>query len=249
VAIAFSAIVVLTVAFLFLGATEKAYSCSSLLTPAPAASVVPGESPQLGQAQPDMGRTHIAVGTAQRYISCPPASGNHYNAANVGPIPARFYAPEDGTIPEGWIHNLEHGALVVLYSCANGCPDAATMQKLKDFAGPTFPNSPVCNEPVGFIGPVVARFDDMSTKFAGLVWDRVLLQDSLNTDQLLAFFKAEGERFNPEAQCTPASPSPSAPPVVPSGSPATAPPASASPASASPAPSASTSPAPSASPS
>jgi Protein of unknown function (DUF3105) len=228
----FSALVVLAVAFLFIGSTEKVYSCASLMTPGPAASVAPGGSPQLGQAQPDMGRTHMAVGSTQRYVSCPPASGNHYiatsGAPNAGPIPARFYGPEDPTIPEGWIHNLEHGALVVLYSCANGCPDAATLQKLKDFAGPTFPNSPVCNLPAGDLSPVVTRFDDMSTKFAGLVWDRVLLQDSLDTNQLLAFFKAEAERFNPEAQCAAPSASPSAAPASPSAAPASA---SASPAS------------------
>ena len=206
-------VVVAAVAFLFLGATEKAYSCSSLMTPAPAASVGPNGSPQLGQAQPDMGRTHLNVGTTQAYVSCPPASGNHYNATNQGPIPPKYYGPDDATtLPQGWIHNLEHGALVVLYSCKDGCPDASTLQRLKDFATVGFPDSPVCKIPAGEIGPVVARFDDMSTKYAALVWDRVLLQDTLDTSKILAFFAAEGEQLNPEVppQCVKPSASPGA---------------------------------------
>ena len=199
--------VVAAIAFLFLGATEKVYSCSSFMTPAPVASVAPGASAALGEAQPDMGRTHIAVGAGQTYISCPPASGNHINVANLGPIPAKYYGPDDTTIPQGWLHNLEHGGLVVLYSCKNGCPDDATLTKLKNFSTTGFPNSPVCNLPAGLISPVVTRFDDMTTKFAALVWDRVLLQDTLDTDQMLKFYATEGEQFNPELLC--ASPSPS----------------------------------------
>ncbi|HTC85755.1 MAG TPA: DUF3105 domain-containing protein, partial [Candidatus Acidoferrum sp.] len=124
-------VVVAAIAFLFLGATAKVYSCTSFMTPAPAASALPGASPELGQAQPDMGRTHIAPGSAQTYLSCPPASGNHYFATGIGPIAARYYGPDEATIPQGWVHNLEHGALVVLYSCKGGCPDDATLAKLK----------------------------------------------------------------------------------------------------------------------
>ncbi len=58
----------------------------------------------------------------QHYAYCPPASGPHYNNPGIdGPIPAKFYGPDDGTRPEGWIHNLEHGAVVILYNCKHGC--------------------------------------------------------------------------------------------------------------------------------
>ena len=201
-------VVAAAVVFLFLGATAKAYSCSTIMTPAPAASAVPGASPLLGQTQPDMGRTHIALGATQTYLSCPPASGDHVNQPPSGPIPARYYGPDESTIPQGWLHNLEHGGLVVLYSCKDGCPDDATLAKLKAFVTTGFPDSPVCHLPAGNVAPVVTRFDDMSTKFAGLVWDRVLLQDTLDTAQLLKFYATEGEQFNPELLCG-ASPSPS----------------------------------------
>jgi len=182
-----------------------------------------------------MGNSHIPPGTVQRYTYCPPASGNHYGTPPRGPIAARYYPPDEGTVPQGWIHNMEHGALVVLYNCSGGCPDDATLQKLKTFAT-SFPASPICKLPAGRIGPVITRFDDMKSKYAALVWDRLLMLDSAETDNILAFFMAEGERTNPEKQC--AAPSPSAEPSSqPSAVPSavqSAPPASASPASAAP---------------
>jgi hypothetical protein len=204
-------LIIAAVAFLFISPAAGAYSCSTLMTPAPTVSAAPGASTAIGQPQPDMGRLHVPVGTAVRYTYCPPASGNHYNQPPLGPIPPKYYGPDETTVPQGWVHNLEHGALVVLYSCKNGCPDDATLARLKAFADPSaFPSSPVCGFPAGTnVSPVVTRFDDMATPFAGLVWNRVLFQDTLDTGQLLAFYNQYGERANPELQCTPPSASPS----------------------------------------
>ena len=67
--------------------------------------------------QPDQGRTHIAVGQFVTYTYCAPASGSHVNKpGSAGPIPPRVYGPNDSVIPQGWIHNLEHGGLIVLYT-------------------------------------------------------------------------------------------------------------------------------------
>ena len=238
-------VIVGAVAFIFVGPASGGYSCSNIMTPAPVASAAAGASQAIGQPQPDMGRTHVPVGTNVRYTYCPPASGNHYNQPPLGPIPPNFYGPDQATVPQGWIHNLEHGALVVVYSCKNGCPDDATLARLKAFADPsTFPSSPVCNFPAGTnVAPVVTRFDDMATKFAGLVWGRVLFQDTLDTNQLLAFYEQYGERTNPELQCTPPSPSPSGSVASPGASPAASP--SAAPASSEPSPATSPAPSPS----
>ena len=209
----------LVIGFLYVGATQKAYACSTLVDPA-GPTAAPSGSPRLGQQERDMGNSHIPVGTVQRYTYCPPASGNHYSATGRGPVTARYYAPDEGTEPQGWLHNLEHGALVVLYNCSGGCPDDATLQKFKTFVS-SFPASPICKLPAGRVGPVVARFDDMKTKYAALVWDRLLMLDTLDTDQILTFFMGEGERSNPEKQCAAPSPSaePSSPPSAgPSGS-------------------------------
>jgi hypothetical protein len=239
VALVAGAVLVSAAAFVVIGATSKVYGCTTLVTPAAPASAAPSATPLLGQPEPDMGRNHLNPGQFQTYTYCPPASGFHINATGLGPIPPRYYGPDDATEPQGWIHNMEHGGLVVLYSCAGGCPDEATLQKLAAFADPTtFPASPVCKMPAGIVGPVVARFDDMKTRFAALVWDRVLLVDTFDAQQVLAFFQQFGDKTQPEpqVQCQ-ASPSPSA---GPSGSPSAAPSGSGSPA-----PSGSGSPAPS----
>ncbi len=215
VAVLAGAILLSAGAFIVAGATAKVYGCTTLSTPAPSESVGPGETPLLGQAQPDMGRNHINPGTVQTYTYCPPASGFHVNAAALGPIQPRFYGPDDATEPEGWIHNMEHAGLVVLYNCSGGCPDDATLQKLQDFANPaTFPASPICKIPAGVVGPVVARFDDMKTRFAAMVWDRIYLTDTFDPAQVLTFYEQFGDTTEPEPQpqCSAVSPSPSAEP-------------------------------------
>ena len=168
---------------------------------APAASPSAG-SPVNGQPQANMGNGHVQVGTPVRYESCPPASGQHYSSTGLGPIAPRFYGPGDRVLPQGWVHNLEHGGLVILYNCALGGCDPVSMEKLRTLAS-TFPASPRCGIPGGFLSPVIARFDQMQGGFAALVWDRVLLQAALDTDQLLAFFRTVGETTNPEQYCAP----------------------------------------------
>ena len=148
---------------------------------------------------------------------CPPASGKHINNPPYGPIPPKVYAPDSGVVPNGWVHNLEHGGLVLLYSCDKGACDDASLQQLQAFYD-GFPTSPVCGLAPGTIGPVVAPFEQMPTKYAALVWDRVLYLDELDVDQIYEFFTRYAERVDsegnwlapPEPQCNPPSPSPSA---------------------------------------
>ena len=96
-------------------ATQPVYACSTLWEPNPTQSPAVGASPQPGYAQQDTGNEHLGNGTQVTYTYCPPASGKHFNGTATGPISARVYSPTDAVNPQGWIHNLEHGALVVLY--------------------------------------------------------------------------------------------------------------------------------------
>lgn len=228
--------VVLVAAFVLVSSSQPAYACSIQLDPAPSAS--PGAS-IVGQPEDDMARGHVAVGTSVTYTYCPPASGKHYNAPGQGPLPPRFYGPDTTIVPQGWIHNLEHGGLVILYNCAKGC-DNASLDQLRQLAS-TFPASPRCKIAGGLISPVIARFDQMKASFAAIVWDRVLFQDTLNTSQILEFFKNVGETTNPEQQCNPnasGSPTVSSNPASPEATnPAVNPAGSESPAASAPAPS------------
>jgi hypothetical protein len=205
------------------GAVAPAYACTSIDTVQPAAS---GE---LGQVQPDQGNQHIGTGDKPTYQVCPPASGRHINRVGFGPIEPQVYGPDDRSVPMGWIHNLEHGALVVLYSCDKGACDDATLASLQSLDD-GLPNSAICNIPPGVLSPVIARFEEMPTKFAALVWDRVLYLDTLDTQQMYDFYLKYAERVQdgrfvapPEAQCAVPSASPSAAPsesTAPSDSPA-----------------------------
>jgi hypothetical protein len=198
--------------YVFQGAVAPAYACTTVDTVKSAAS---GE---LGQVQPDQGNAHIQVGDKVTYPVCPPASGRHINKVGFGPLKPQVYGPEDNSVPNGWVHNLEHGGLVLLYSCDKGACDDASIAALKTF-DQGFPNSAVCNLAPGTVGPVVARFEQMPTRFAALVWDRVLYLDTLDTATIYDFFLRYAERVAdgrliapPEPQCAAPSPSASAVP-------------------------------------
>ncbi|HYN70388.1 MAG TPA: hypothetical protein VEX41_09280 [Candidatus Eisenbacteria bacterium] len=206
--------------FAFQGLTSPAYACSTIWTPAPTAEPAPGATARLGYVQDDMGREHVTPGTVVRYTFCPPASSKHYNASGLGPIKPALYGPDDRQAPGGWIHNMEHGGLVLLYRCGEpaagapsgalpageGCTDAGqrALKQLYD----DWPASPVCGVPPHLIGPVIARFDDMAWPYAAILWDLVLPLDHFDRDAILAFYAQQGERTNPEAQC--AAPTPGA---------------------------------------
>jgi Protein of unknown function (DUF3105) len=231
VVIAALAGIVLISAFVFASAASPAYACTQVWTPTPTASPAAGASPNPGYVQPDMGRTHVPTGQKVTYTYCPPASGFHYNASGVGPITPRLYGPSDRALPDSWIHNLEHGAMVILYRGRDGDPGIteagqAELRALFD----DFPASPICNiEPGTTTGPVMARFDEMETPYAALLWGLVLPLETLDTAQILEFWQIKGERTNPEQQCQPvASPAPSAessaaPSVEPSAAPSVEP--------------------------
>jgi len=225
--------VALLSAFVFISAAQPAYACSTVWTPDPTAPPTAGATPALGYVQPDMGRQHVGIGDKVTYTYCAPASGSHYNKpGTAGPIPARVYGPSDNVLPQGWLHNLEHGGIAILYRGDSTGATADGQAKLKALYD-AFPNSPVCNIPKGEVAPVIARFDQMSTPFQAIVWGRVLQLQTQDDAEILAFYEQWGERTNPEKQC-----------AVPSASPSAAP---SSGASASPAPSATPLPSPSAS--
>lgn len=168
---------VLVVAFVLYGAaTQRAYACDSRLA-------VGAAGPD-GEVTRDLGNRHVGVGAALEYAYCPPASGNHFAQQGLGPIPARFYAPGSEVSPAGWIHNLEHGYVVVLYSCGDdgsACPNEAELEALRRFQanGPPTAGAQACGIPTKLLK---ARFDSMDARFALLAWNRVALSDTFDPD-------------------------------------------------------------------
>ena len=210
-----------TALFVFQSASAASYSCSTVFEPTAAAE----QEGRLGAVEPDMGQAHVPFGEQVRYTYCPPASGNHVNRSGFGPIEPEAYGPNDRSQPQGWIHNLEHGALVVLYSCADrfgGCPSQDGLRALEAFVRDFNEPSPVCSFPPRTVGPVVARFDEMAQPYAALTWGRVLYMEAFDPELATQMFLTEAERLGPdgtlimppEKVCTPqasASPPASAP--------------------------------------
>jgi hypothetical protein len=174
---------VLILAFVFLQSTTgKTYECDSQLEPSAAQTADPNA---LGFVTDDLGQGHVQGG-AIRYAYCPPASGSHYSGTR-GPIRSAVYPASSEQAPGGWVHNLEHGAVVVLYRCPSGeldgedCATSGEMTEMRAWfeAAPVVNNCPK--------QAIVARFDDMATRFAVLSWNRALLVDTFDLAQASAF--------------------------------------------------------------
>lgn len=83
--------------------------------PSYAASALTGPCAAVVQQHAIEGRTHVPVCSGVEYGTKPPSSGNHY------PIWAA-YQNYTTAVPEGfWVHNLEHGTIVLSYNCPDGC--------------------------------------------------------------------------------------------------------------------------------
>jgi hypothetical protein len=136
-------------------------------------------SQQVGIAVPDEGRTHVPDGTPINYKSYPPASGTHYPE----PTKAGFYPTP---LPEGtFVHNLEHGYIVVLYKPSL---DAASQQQLRQIVQ-DFPKSKF-----GTVKLVVAPYDKMDAPITALAWDWKQPLDIFDRDQLVQFYRAHVDR-------------------------------------------------------
>ena len=138
-----------------------------------------------------MGNSHVARGDKVTYTYCAPASGSHVNLPGVaGPIAARVYGPSDSVVPQGWIHNLEHGGLVILYKATAPArrPTARRSSRRSTTAFPPAPELRSGHRP----------FDQMSTPFQAIVWGRVLPLETFDDAKVTAFWEQWGDRTNPE---------------------------------------------------
>jgi hypothetical protein len=188
------AVVALLMVVAFSSAAQPAYACSVEFQPGTTPAPAPNASGEPGYVQDDMGNGHVPTGAEVTYTYCPPATGSHYNDPNRGPIAPRVYGPNDGAIPQGWVHNLEHGNLVVLYRGREGDPGLTnqTQEAIRTWAA-GMPDSPVCGFPADQY-LVAARFDEMATPFAALVWGRILPLQSFDTAAIENFWNTSGEQ-------------------------------------------------------
>ncbi|MDP8922983.1 MAG: DUF3105 domain-containing protein [Chloroflexota bacterium] len=127
---------------------------------------------------------HVAEGTPVEYNSRPPTSGPHYAAWYPS------YGLVNETIdPRTWVHNLEHGAVVLLYNCPEGCPDL--VQQLRELYI-TLP--PGRNARNGQPRMLIIPYTDMDSRIAVVAWGWLLELDQFDADQITRFYDARIDR-------------------------------------------------------
>ena len=140
-------------------------------------------------AVPNEGATHLPEGTPVKYGANPPASGSHWPAPNPWGV---FLDPP---IPrERWVHNLEHGGVVLLYRCP--VSDAAVVGD----AGAT-PPCPDLWQPLialraerkpdkfGVVRVIVTADPLLTSSVAAVAWDYSFAGDRVDVDAMRCFIE------------------------------------------------------------
>ena len=99
------------------------------------------------------------------------------------------YGPATEKYPMYWVHNLEHGYVVLAYRCPSGVLGQGDCISQADMAGiqSWYDNAPAPTKSNCATKVLAVRFDSMSTPFALLAWDRALLLDVWQPEQAATF--------------------------------------------------------------
>jgi hypothetical protein len=122
------------------------------------------------------------------YPDLPPTSGPH------NPCWATWGVHDSPIAPEHWVHNLEHGGVVFLYNCPDGCAaDVATLTQLVNTHTRT----------------VLTEYDQLPGRFAVVAWGRRIVSSCVDTATFAKFYTenfdhgAESDRDDPPSTCAP----------------------------------------------
>jgi hypothetical protein len=128
--------------------------------------------------------THISEGIDIPYNHNPPCIGSHY------PIWLDWGLYETPVNPSYYVHNLEHGGIVFLYDCPEGCP--GVVEGLESFARSIAPDDG------GDFRWIVMPFEGtLPTRVAAVSWGQMYLNSCVNPNELSQFV-ADNYRKAPE---------------------------------------------------
>lgn len=135
-----------------------------------------------GVFYPSQGNQHLQPNeTYNGYNSNPPTSGPHAPTAQP---PGIYREP----IPkEVLVHSMEHGTVLVLYNCPQGCDDLR--QQLEAIV-----------QEYGEDGKLVlaAPYPDMDATIALVAWTRLDKFDEFDEGRIRRFIEVHERRYNPE---------------------------------------------------
>jgi len=133
-----------------------------------------------GRPVPEEGYAHVPTGSPVLYKHNPPASGPHYpQIARPG-----VYLRE---VPPGyWVHNLEHGYVVVLYRWPGAPPQV--LRELQEIYN-TLPKSKY-----GYVKLIVAPYPKLRRLLTAIAWTRILELDRVDRACLEEFYRTYVDR-------------------------------------------------------
>jgi hypothetical protein len=141
-------------------------------TDVPDGELLPGEF-----TVPDEGAQHVTQGAPIIYDHYPPSSGTHY------PRPAAWGVYTD-PVPEGtYVHNLEHGGVVVLYNCPDTCSEL--QGQLQDFYDQAPPED-IFGEVKIVITPYMR---ELPAPVVAVAWGHQINLEASDADLLLQFYQ------------------------------------------------------------
>lgn len=178
--------------------------CSLLCAPAFALAIACGDDASPSRPPPaDAGctecggcseavpvRSFLHVVGPIEYADSPPASGDH------DPCWARWGVHESVVLARNWVHNLEHGGVVFLYDCPDGCEDEVAELRALVEANPR---------------TLLTRYPELPTRFAAVSWGHRLLSDCADRSAFQSFYDSHFDRgresigSDPPASCSAAS--------------------------------------------
>ena len=171
-------------------------SCSTTgqqpyFAPSPAAV---NSRPPVGEAIDEMPHNHVAPPARVTYNHDPPTSGCHYSLSGQAPVTRGVYTQQISA--EHWVHNLEHGYIVVLYNCPSGCD--ADFQQLRQWYDKeqSKPDTGLVQyaqaNPSANFKPyakiVVLPWPSMQPRFAAVSWDYYDPMTKLDVNELNRFY-------------------------------------------------------------
>ena len=142
--------------------------------------VVSRASAEVGRRMPDEGYQHVPEGTGATYGHQPPTSGQHWPRWAAWEFQAREVPPEV------WVHNLEHGGIVILYRCDAPCPDL--IQQLQELYT-SFPKSKH-----GHVKLLTTPHQKLKTRLAILAWTWIDEMEEFDRQRFLRFYQAHVDK-------------------------------------------------------
>jgi len=134
---------------------------------------------------------HVPIGTQIQWSTNPPATGMHY------PVWAKWDHHYTSLDRGFWVHNAEHGGVILLYRCDEACPDvvAALLDVARTFEIDDTCQAPVRNRLIVAADPLLPP--DVQVAVVG--WDALYTASCF--DPYVATFAAQRYRRGPEDLC------------------------------------------------